>query len=124
MTNALLASSVSGVFYLYIYKCESDWRISMVKYKNFFEHIKRRVEKKNKKRASENLIRNASEKLAERLDISTVEALSLIQEKVGENPKSVIREWMKAKEENKKPLDGGRFKDKATKPMRQPLETA
>ena len=87
-----------------------------MKYKDFFQHIERRVEKKNKRRASEDLIRNASEKLAERLNISTVEALSLIQERLDEKPKSVIREWMKAKKENKKPLDGRRLKDKADAP--------
>lgn len=87
-----------------------------MKYKDFFGHIKRRVEKKNKKRASENLIRDASERLAERLNISAVEALSLIQERVSENPKSVLREWMKAKESKQPSTNGERLKDKTNAP--------
>lgn len=87
-----------------------------MKYKDFFRHVKRRVERQKRKRESENLIHEASEKLAERLDISTVEALSLIQRRLDENPKSVVKEWMKVKESGSEPLDGERLKDKADAP--------
>lgn len=90
-----------------------------MKYRDFFSHIEKRAKKQ--KRAEEKL-RKASEKLAERLDISTVEALSRIQNRLAEDPQSVLQEWREAKKEaprrRKQSVDNviERLKDEADAP--------
>lgn len=94
----------------------------MPSYKDFFKHVEQSAKKEERERSREETLRRVSEKLAERLGTSPVQALQMVQEKLSSSPKKAINEWMEAsskkKSKRKKSVDKvvGRLKDEADAP--------
>lgn len=92
----------------------------MPSYKDFFYHVQRRAQEEKKERSREERLERLSEKLAEKFDVSPVKALQMVQERLEESPKTVLREWMRKVDEapNKRNVDSviERLKDEADAP--------
>lgn len=93
-----------------------------MKYKDFFRHVERKIQEQEKSKTQEERLSVLSEKLANRFNISSVEALKMIQEKLSDGPQNVLKEWkQKVKEapkKRKKSVDSviERLKDESNAP--------
>lgn len=93
-----------------------------MQYKDFFRHLEEKAERQKQSTFQKRRLSVLSEKLAERFDISSVEALRVIQEKLSESPRDVLREWrQKVNEAPKKRKDSvdsviERLKDESDAP--------
>lgn len=81
-----------------------------MEYRDFFRHIEKRVEKRKRK---ESRLRAVSQRLAEKLDVSQLEALSKLQNR------PMLREWMEAEKQKDEQFGDNlirRLKDKSDAP--------
>lgn len=87
-----------------------------MEYRDYFQHIERKIEQQRKEESRKEKVRRLGERLAEELDISSIEALRKL------SSESLLQEWMEVKkqkpEKRKKSVDSviERLKDEADAP--------
>jgi len=110
-----------------IFNFELNDRQAMIEegpnYRDFFRHVEKSVEENSQNESTMEKLRLVSEKVAEKTDLTPIEALRKMTGAVEEgDPKDVIREWMRragdVREERREEVEQviSRLKDEANAP--------